>query len=75
MTTFYNHCSVSLFNEAKRIIRLENWAVSYKEQTLSRVIDYLETGRWVRTEHGGSSEPFEITNVENIVSLISNLDD
>jgi hypothetical protein len=65
---------VSLFNEAKRIIRLENWAVSYKEQILSRVIDYLEIGRMIRTLNAGHAIPFVITDVQKIVSLMSNLD-
>ncbi len=71
---FYNHCTQELSNEAKKIIGLNNWHPDYKSQLLSRVEDVLEQGQMIRTKTGGESIPFKISDVEAIVTIVSDRD-
>ena len=71
---FYNHCTRELSNEAKKIIGLKNWHPDYKTQLLSRVEDVLEQGQIIRTKTGGVSIPFKISDIEGIVTIVSDRD-
>jgi len=73
--TFYNHCNAELSNEAKRVISTKTWHPTYKEQLLSRVEDMLEAGNMIRTNTGGESVPFKISDVDSIVTIISDRDE
>jgi len=73
--TFYNHCTAQLFDEAKRVISAKTWNPTYKEQLLSRVVDMLEVGNMIRTNTGGESVPFKISDVDSIVTIVSNRDE
>ena len=73
--TFYNHCTAQLFDEAKRVISTKTWNPTYKEQLLSRVEDMLEVGNMIRTNTGGESVPFKISDVDSIVTIVSNRDE
>ena len=72
---FYNHCTTQLSNEAKRVISIKTWHPTYKEQLLSRVEDMLEAGNMIRTNTGGKSVPFKISDVESIVTIVSDRDE
>ena len=72
---FYNHCTEELSNEAKRVINTKSWHPTYKDQLLSRVEDMLEVGNFKRTETGGESVPFNISDVNSIVTFVSDRDD
>lgn len=72
--TFYNHCTAKLSNEAKKVISTKPWHPVYKEQLLSRVEDMLEVGNMVRTKTGGGSIPFIISDVNSIVTIVSDRD-
>ncbi len=71
---FYNHCNEALYTEAKRIIATFDWHPSYKSQTLSGVVDELECGLMVRTETGGHTVPFELSDVKDFVRIVSERD-
>ena len=71
---FYNHCNIKLYNEAAKIINLTTWADVYKEQTLDNVSDELEKGRMIRTNHGGYTVPFNVSDVKSIVDIVANRD-
>jgi len=73
--TFYNHCTAELSNEAKRVISTKNWHPTYKEQLLSSVEDMLEAGKMIRTEHGGYTVPFKVSDVDSIVTIVSDRDE
>jgi hypothetical protein len=74
--TFYNHCTEELSNEAKRIIgNRKSWHPTYKDQLLSRVEDMLEVGSMMRTKTGFKSVPFNLSDVESIVTIVSDRDD
>jgi len=73
--TFYNHCTAQLSNEAKRIIGTKAWHPNYKEQLLSRVEDVLEAGNIIRTNTGSESVPFKISDVDSIVTIVSDRDE
>jgi len=72
---FYNHCTEQLSNEAKRVISTKNWHPTYKEQILSRVEDMLEFGNTIRTNTGGESVPFNFSDVDSIVTIVSDRDE
>ena len=72
--TFYNHCTTKLSNEAKRVINTYTWHSSYKEQLLCRVQDMLEAGQMRHTNTGGESVPFILSDVESIVTIVSDRD-
>jgi len=72
---FYNHCTEQLSNEAKRIISTKPWHPIYKEQLLSRVEDMLEVGNMIRTNTGGESVPFNFSDVDSIVTIVSDRDE
>lgn len=72
---FYNHCKQELYEEAKRIISTFDWHPSYKSQTLSSVVDELECGRMIRTETGGYTIPFEVSDVKDFVRIVSQRDE
>jgi hypothetical protein len=72
---FYNHCTTELSNEAKRVISTKTWHPNYKEQLLSRVEDMLEVGNMIRTNRGGESVPFIISDVDAIVGIVSDRDE
>jgi len=72
---FYNHCTEQLSNEAKRVISTKNWHPTYKEQILSRVEDMLEVGNMTRTNTGGESVPFNFSDVDSIVTIVSDRDE
>jgi hypothetical protein len=74
MKTYHNHCTEELSNEAKRVIGTKNWSPVYKSQLMSRVEDMLEGGQMVRTKTGGRSTPFKISDVEEIVNVVSDRD-
>lgn len=71
---FHNHCTAKLFNEAKRVIDTKTWHPSYKEQLLCRVENMLEVGNMIRTETGGRSIPFIVSDVDSIVTTVSDQD-
>ena len=71
---FYNHCNIKLYNEAAKIIELTTWTDVYKEQILDSVSDELESGRMIRTDHGGYTVPFNISDVRRIVNIVANKD-
>jgi len=73
--TFYNHCTAQLYNEAKRVISTKTWHPTYKEQLLSRVEDMLEVGNMIRTNTGGESLPFNLSDVDSIVTIVSDRDE
>jgi len=73
--TFYNHCTEQLSNEAKRVISTKTWHSTYKEQLLSRVEDMLEVGNMIRTNTGGETVPFKISDVDRIVTIVSDRDE
>ena len=73
--TFYNNCTEELFNEAKKIISAKTWHPNYKDQLLTRVNDMLEVGNWIRTNTGGKSIPFKISDIDSIVTIISDRDE
>ena len=73
--TFYNHCTAQLYNEAKKVISAKNWHPTYKKQLLSRVEDMLEAGNMIRTNTGGESVPFKISDVDSIVTIVSDRDE
>jgi hypothetical protein len=73
--TFYNHCTAQLSNEAKRVISTKTWHSSYKEQLLSRVEDMLEAGNMMRTNTSSKSVPFKISDVDSIVTIVSDRDE
>jgi hypothetical protein len=72
---FNNHCTEQLSNEAKRIISTKTWHSTYKDQLLSRVEDMLEIGNWISTNTGGKSIPFKISDVDSIVTIVSDRDE
>mgnify|MGYP003661761350 CR=1 FL=1 len=72
---FYNHCTEQLSNEAKKIISAKTWGSTYKEQLLSRVEDMLEIGNWISTNTGGKSIPFNISDVDSIITIVSDRDE
>jgi len=72
---FYNHCTTELSNEAKKVISTKTWNPTYKEQLLTRVEDMLEVGNMMRTNTGGESTPFTISDVDSIVTIVSDRDD
>ena len=72
---FYNHCTEQLYNEAKRIISTKTWHPTYKKQLLSRVEGMLEAGNMIRTNTGGESVPFKISDVDRIVTIVSDRDE
>tara|TARA_R100001244_G_C5107868_1_gene120401 strand:+ start:270 stop:494 length:225 start_codon:yes stop_codon:yes gene_type:complete len=72
---FYNHCTTKLSNEAKRIISTKTWHPTYKRQLLSRVEDMLEAGNMIRTSSGGETIPFMISDVDSIVTIVSDRDE
>lgn len=72
---FNNHCTEQLSNEAKRIISTKTWNSTYKDQLLSRVEDMLEIGNWISTNTGGKSIPFKISDVDSIVTIVSDRDE
>jgi len=72
--SFHNHCTTELSNEARRVISAKAWHPTYKSQLLSRVEDMLEVGNMVRTNSGGVSTPFMISDVDSIVSIVSDRD-
>ena len=72
---FYNHCTEQLSNEAKRVISTKNWHPTYKEQILSRVEDMLEVGNMISTNTGGESVPFNFSDVDSIVTIVSDRDE
>jgi hypothetical protein len=72
---FYNHCTEDLSNEAKKIISTKTWNSTYKDQLLLRVEDMLEVGKWIRTNTGGYSVPFKISDVDSIVTIVSDRDE
>lgn len=71
---FYNHCTEQLSNEAKRVISTKTWHPTYKTQLLPRVEDMLEAGRMIRTSTGAKSIPFDLSDVESIVTIVSDRD-
>ena len=71
---FYNHCTVQLSNEAKRVISTKTWHPIYKDQLLSRVEDMLEVGNMICTNTGGEVVPFKISEVDSIVTIVSDRD-
>lgn len=73
--TFYNHCTAELSNEAKRVISTKNWHPTYKRQLLLRVEDMLEAGNMIRTNTGAKSVPFKISDVDRIVTIVSDRDE
>jgi hypothetical protein len=72
---FYNHCNQELYDEAKRVISTFDWHPSYKSQTLSSVVDELERGIMIRTETGGYTIPFEVSDVKDFVRIVSKRDE
>jgi hypothetical protein len=72
---FYNHCTTELSNEAKRIIDATTWHPNYKEGLLSRVEDMLEVGNMMRTNTGSESIPFNLCDVDAIVTIVSDRDE
>ena len=72
---FYNHCTVELSNEAKKIISTKPWHPTYKEQLLSRVEDMLEAGCMTRANTGGKTVPFNLSDVDSIVTIVSDRDE
>lgn len=72
---FYNHCTEQLSNEAKRVISTKDWHYDYKEQLLSRVECMLEGGNMIQTRTGGKSVPFILSDVDSIVTIVSDRDD
>ena len=72
---FYNHCTVQLSNEAKRVISTKTWHPTYKEQLLSRVEDMLEVGKMIRTNTGSYSVSFNLSDVDSIVTIVSDRDE
>jgi hypothetical protein len=72
---FYNHCTEELSNEAKRVISTKTWHPTYKDQLLSRVEDILEVGNTIRTNTGGESVPFNISDIDSIVTIVSDRDE
>jgi mRNA-degrading endonuclease RelE of RelBE toxin-antitoxin system len=72
---FYNHCTEDLSNEAKKIISTKTWNSNYKDQLLLRVEDMLEVGNMIRTNNGGYSVPFKISDVDSIVTIVSDRDE
>ena len=73
--TFYNHCTEKLSNEAKRLISTKTWHPTYKEQLLSRVEDMLEVGNMICTNTGGESVPFNLSDVDGIVTIVADRDE
>lgn len=71
---YYNHCTEQLSNEAKRIINAKIWHPAYKVQLLSRVEDMLEAGNIIRTKTGAESIPFNVSDVDSIVTIVSDRD-
>lgn len=71
---FYNHCTEQLSNEAKKVIRTKDWHTNYKNQLLSRVENMLEAGKMIRTNTGMESIPFCVSEVEGIVTIVSDRD-
>jgi hypothetical protein len=72
---FHNHCTEKLSNEAKRVISTKTWHPTYKDQLLSRVEDMLEVGNMIRTNTGGESVPFNISDIDSIVTIVSDRDE
>lgn len=72
---FYNHCTEELFNEAKRVISKTEWHPYYKEQVLLRVEYMLEAGNMIHKKTSSRTEPFTISDVEGIVTIVSDRDD
>jgi hypothetical protein len=71
---FYNHCTEQLSNEVKRVISAKTCHPIYKEQLLSRVEYMLECGNMIRTNTGSESVPFNISDVDSIVTIVSDRD-
>ena len=71
---FYNHCNHELFSEAKKIIDTKDWHSRYKEQLLARVESFLEVGQMVRTNTGMESRQFKVSDVCDIVVIVSDRD-
>ena len=73
--TFYNHCTTELYNEAKKVISTKTWHPTYKDQLLCGVEDMLEAGNMIGTTTGWESIPFELSDVDSIVTIVSDRDD
>ena len=71
---FYNHCNNSLYNEACRLIAQTDCEDVYKKQILEVVSDELECGRIIKTNSGSYTIPFNISDVNGIISIVANRD-
>ena len=57
------------------LISTKTWNSNYKDQLLLRVEDMLEVGNMIRTNNGGYSVPFKISDVDSIVTIVSDRDE
>ena len=67
-------CNTELFNEVERIVNSKPWHPKYKSQLISRVVDVLERGNWVRTKTGGYAVAFHVRDVKELVEIVADRD-